>query len=59
MQLIHTLSRLSFSRPSGTPEEKQAAELLAGEILALGFEPDEETFSYERRVPVRAELRAE
>ena len=57
MHLYDTLSRLSFSRPSGTPEEARAAELLSGEISALGFHPVTEPFSYERRVPVRAEIR--
>lgn len=58
MRLYDRLYCLSFSRPAGTPAEARAAELLEGEIRALGFEPVTETFSFERRVPVRAELRA-
>lgn len=56
--IYERLAAISFSRPSGTREEKNAAEFLAGEIRRIGFEPEEESFTYTQRVPVRAELTA-
>lgn len=52
--IYERLSKLSFTRPSGTAEEKRAAEFLAGEIRAIGFEPTLEPFSYTRSVPTQA-----
>ena len=57
-KIYERLSRLSFTRPSGTKEEKKAAELLAGEIREIGYEPGFEEFSYTRKIPVEASFTA-
>lgn len=57
-KIYERLSKLSFTRTSGSAEEKRAAEFLAREIREIGFEPETEEFTYVRRVPVEAQLTA-
>ena len=56
--IYQRLSTLSFTRPSGTEEERKAANFLANEITSIGFKPEIEEFSYERNIPVTATLEA-
>lgn len=53
-RIYERLVTLSFTRPSGTDEEKKAAEFLAKEIRQIGFEPEIEEFTYTRKVPSKA-----
>ena len=57
-KIYERLERISFSRPSGTKEERRAAEILIREIRGIGLEPEVEEFTYLRRYPKEAELRA-
>lgn len=57
-KIYERLEAISYSRPSGSEEERKALEYLAQEIRRIGFEPELETFSYTRRVPVKATLAA-
>lgn len=41
------LERIAFNRPSGTAEERRAAEIIAEEIRAYGFEPAFEPFTFD------------
>lgn len=50
------LKTLSFRRPSGTPAEEYAAVLIAEAVRQIGFQPEVETFSVTRTLPVAAEL---
>ena len=53
------LADISYPRPSGSKEEKQAAAYIEGEIRKIGFEPQREEFTYTRRIPLEASLSAE
>lgn len=55
-RIYERLSKLSFSRPSGTEFEKKAAEYLLDEIKKIGFSPEVEEFTYSRKVPAEAAL---
>ena len=55
-RIYERLSKLSFSRPSGTEFEKKAAVYLLDEIKKIGFSPEVEEFTYTRKVPVEAVL---
>lgn len=57
-KIYERLAGLSFSRPSGSDEERKAAEYLAEEIRKIGFEPKVEEFTYTRSVPVQAAFAA-
>ena len=57
-KIYERLAGLSFSRPSGSDEERKAAEYLAEEIRKIGFEPEVEEFTYTRSVPVQAAFAA-
>ena len=50
------LQDLSFRRPSGTPAESRAAELIVEALRSIGFEPKLESFSVTRAIPEAAEL---
>ena len=54
--IYERLSALSFSRPSGLPEERKAAEWVKAEIRNIGFIPVTEPFSYIRNVAEEAAL---
>ena len=41
------LEKIAFNRPSGTPDERKAAEIIAEEIRAFGFEPTFEPFTFD------------
>ena len=41
------LEKIAFNRPSGTPDERRAAEIIAEEIRAFGFEPTFEPFVFD------------
>ncbi len=57
-KIYERLKTISFSRPSGTAEERKALDYLAQEIQAIGYEPEFEEFTYQRKVPVEATLAA-
>ncbi|MCR5331254.1 MAG: Zn-dependent exopeptidase M28 [Lachnospiraceae bacterium] len=50
------LAAISYSRTSGSPEERKALKYLAGEIKKTGFDPVIEEFTYTRKVPKEAFL---
>lgn len=43
-KIYERLEAISYSRPSGSIEEKKALDYLAQEIRRIGFEPELETF---------------
>lgn len=57
-KIYERLAAISYSRPSGTEEEKRAGEYLFKEIEGIGFKPVFEEFSYTRKVPADAYLAA-
>ncbi|MBQ8159383.1 MAG: M28 family peptidase, partial [Clostridia bacterium] len=58
MSIYQRLENLSFTRPSGTEEERAAAAFLKGELVQAGFQVEEESFTYQRQVPRLARLSA-
>ena len=57
-RIYERLNAISYTRVSGSAEEEKALDYLASEIRNIGFEPEIEAFSYQRRVPVKAYLAA-
>nr|WP_297708667.1 M20/M25/M40 family metallo-hydrolase [uncultured Butyrivibrio sp.] len=57
-KIYERLENISYSRPSGTNEERKALDYLASEIRNIGFEPEFQEFIYKRKVPVEATIAA-
>ncbi|MBO5998547.1 MAG: M20/M25/M40 family metallo-hydrolase [Lachnospiraceae bacterium] len=57
-KIYERLNSISYSRPSGSAEEQKTLDYLAAEIRGMGFDPEIEEFSYERRVPAEAYVAA-
>ncbi len=55
-KIYERLASISYSRPSGSKEERKALKYLEGEIKKTGFTPVIEEFEYTRKVPKEAYL---
>ena len=55
-KIYERLAAISYSRPSGTAEERKTLKFLAGEIKKAGFTSVTEEFTYTRKVPSQAYL---